>query len=425
MKLIIEKIRWRNILSYGNYWTDFDFTSHQTTIITGKNGGGKSTILSAICFGLFGKPFIDINKPNLLNWFTNKELVVEIFFKVGTKQYRILRGIKPNVFEIYENGILLNQSSETKDYQKVLENNILKCNFNSFRQVVVLGSGNYTPFMKLVPAKRKEVVEDMLILQIFTSMQVILKKSIDDLNTLVDKKRTDSRNKTTEIERIEYSSKQVQQNNDELIKVKLEEKANAEKELKEFEEKYKLVKGNLLFENGDNNDSIKKIKEKVKKTSETLYQLKAKKDKIQKEIDFFIKHDNCPTCTQSITNDFRDRTVDENKHQLVLIEKAQGVIDVKLDGLLKEQIIFEENKEKAYNANLVVEQLDWRIKNQKLIVDKIDTEIKNLQVKNKTVDRSKEIKALKKEVTVLEREYDELKLEWDHHKASLAAQSDH
>ena len=176
--IIFRKLRWKNLLSTGNVFTEIDLNKFNTTLIVGENGAGKSTILDALSYALFGKAFRKINKPQLLNTITQKNLVVEIEFIIGINQYKIIRGIKPNIFEVYQNDKLMNQSAEMKDYQEILEKQIIKVNHKSFCQVVILGSATFQPFMQLPSGQRRDIIEDLLDLQIFTTMNSLLKDKV-------------------------------------------------------------------------------------------------------------------------------------------------------------------------------------------------------------------------------------------------------
>ena len=171
-----KHLKWKNFLSTGNSWTEVDFLAHPTTLVVGHNGAGKSTMLDALAFALFGKPHRNINKPQLINSINNKDCVVEVVFSVAGSEYRIVRGIKPAVFEIYKNGVLLNQDSHSKEYQKIVEQNIIKLNHKSFHQIVVLGSSSFIPFMQLSAQHRREVIEDLLDINIFSKMNQLLKE---------------------------------------------------------------------------------------------------------------------------------------------------------------------------------------------------------------------------------------------------------
>ena len=174
-------VRWKNFLSTGNTFTEIDLTKNSTTLIIGENGSGKSTILDALCFGLFGKPFRTINKAQLVNSINTSGLVVEVEFKIGSRNYKVIRGIKPNVFQIYDNDKPMNQEASVRDYQKILEQQILKLNYRSFTQVVILGSSTFIPFMQLKARHRREVVEEILDIQIFSLMNMLLKQKLKDL----------------------------------------------------------------------------------------------------------------------------------------------------------------------------------------------------------------------------------------------------
>ena len=174
-------VRWKNFLSTGNTFTEIDLTRNSTTLIIGENGSGKSTILDALCFGLFGKPFRTINKAQLVNSINTSGLVVEVEFTIGSRNYKVIRGIKPNVFQIYDNDKPMNQEASVRDYQKILEQQILKLNYRSFTQVVILGSSTFIPFMQLKARHRREVVEEILDIQIFSLMNMLLKQKLKDL----------------------------------------------------------------------------------------------------------------------------------------------------------------------------------------------------------------------------------------------------
>ena len=176
-----KAVRWKNFLSTGNTFTKIDLTKNSTTLIIGENGSGKSTILDALCFGLFGKPFRPINKAQLVNSINTSGLVVEVLFTIGSRNYKVVRGVKPNVFEIYNNGKPMNQEASVRDYQKILEQQILKLNYRSFTQVVILGSSTFVPFMQLKARHRREVVEEILDIQIFSLMNMLLKQKLKDL----------------------------------------------------------------------------------------------------------------------------------------------------------------------------------------------------------------------------------------------------
>ena len=224
-----KKLRWQNLLSTGNQFTELDLSRSSSTLIVGENGAGKSTFIEALTFALYGKPYRNINKPQLLNAITGKGLLVELEFAIGKKEYMIRRGMKPNIFEIYQNGEMLNQNAGARDDQEYLEKNILKLNFKSFGQIVVLGSANYVPFMQLPAMQRRAVVEDLLDIQIFSVMNSLLKDKMnanrEDMNDVDYKIRLLE-------QKIELHTKHIdtlKTNNDELIQQKRDKIAEHDK----------------------------------------------------------------------------------------------------------------------------------------------------------------------------------------------------
>ena len=215
--IIFKYVRWKNFLSTGNNFIEIELDRNSTTLIIGENGAGKSTVLDALCFGLFGKPFRGINKPQLLNSVNNSNCVVEIEFEIGSKKLKVIRVIKPNIFEIYVNGKMYNQDANARDYQNYLEQQILKLNYRSFTQVVILGSSTFIPFMQLKARHRREVVEEILDIQIFSLMNMLLKQRMKD--TSVDLREIEYQNDLTE-EKISLQQNyiaEMKQNKDKLL----------------------------------------------------------------------------------------------------------------------------------------------------------------------------------------------------------------
>ena len=186
MKIQFQSVRYKNLLSSGNAWTEIQLDKSRTTLISGTNGSGKSTLLDAIVFALYGKAFRKINKAQLVNSINGRETMVEVVFKIAQNYYKIVRGIKPNVFEIWKNGELVDQEAATKDYQSYLEQTILNLNYKSFNQIVVLGSATYVPFMELTAQARREIIEDLLDIQVFSTMNTLLKTRVSDNKTEIN-----------------------------------------------------------------------------------------------------------------------------------------------------------------------------------------------------------------------------------------------
>ncbi len=216
--IIFRAVRWKNLLSTGNYFTEIKLDSNANTLVVGENGSGKSTMLDALCFGLFGKAFRNVNKPQLINSINGKDCVVEIELDCNNKSYKIIRGIKPNVFEIYQNGDLLNQDAAIRDYQEYLEKFILKMNYKSFTQIVILGSASFVPFMQLSASDRRNIIEDLLDIQIFSTMNSLVK---DKLST--NKDATGIKKYDIDLTKQKYDLEkkhvdELKQNNDEKVR---------------------------------------------------------------------------------------------------------------------------------------------------------------------------------------------------------------
>jgi DNA repair exonuclease SbcCD ATPase subunit len=302
--ICFQKIRWRNFLSTGNQWTEIQLDEKSTTIVIGSNGAGKSTVLDALTFSLFNKPFRKINKPQLLNSTNEKDCLVEIEFKVGSTDWMIRRGMKPNIFEIHRNGKVLDQMADVGTQQKWLEQNVLKMNYKSFTQIVILGSSTFVPFMQLPVSSRREVIEDLLDIKIFSAMNMIIK---DKIRTVRDQV------KTLELKKSSLKDKvQMQQNFIEELENQAQ-KNIADKESKIqtlLEEENDAM--NLNIKLVEEMDDFQKVMQSYESSSAMLKKLGNLKGKISnkvstvtKEHKFFNENTVCPTCTQGIEEEFR------------------------------------------------------------------------------------------------------------------------
>ena len=306
---------WKNFLSTGNSFTEIDLCASKNTLIVGDNGAGKSTLLDALSFVLFNKPFRKVNKPQLMNTINRKDLVVELEFSIGKHEYRVVRGMKPNLFELYKNGQLLNQDAENRDYQKMLEDQILKVNHKSFCQVVVLGSASFVPFMQLPAGQRREVIEDLLDLQIFTTMNTLLK---DKLATSVAKlSELDAQTKILEerIKMMKIHRAQIEESNSRLKEEKLLKIQECRRRIYDIDMHIEAIQmdGKRLAGLIDDKD---KVKEKHLKLVALRAQIEAKMKNFQKSIDFFHDTETCPTCSQGIDHDFKQSTISTKQTQL-------------------------------------------------------------------------------------------------------------
>jgi DNA repair exonuclease SbcCD ATPase subunit len=307
--IIFEKIRYKNFLSTGNYFTEIQMNNHKSTLVIGQNGAGKSTMLDAISFGLFGKPHRNINKPQLVNSINQKACLVEVEFSIGNSKYKIIRGLKPAIFEIWKDGSMFNQSSHAKEYQKILEQNILKLNHKSFHQVVVLGSSSFIPFMQLPAGHRREVIEDLLDINVFSKMNQLLREKNAQLK---DQMGDISYSLEIMKNKIETQRKYIRD-----VKALNNEYADQiQKEILELENEI----GSLTLENVDLGTFIESNSEKVTTTltslraKQRLFQdkeseFKSEVKQLVKETKFFEDNTICPTCSQDIHDDLRKNKI--------------------------------------------------------------------------------------------------------------------
>lgn len=332
-------VRWKNFLSYGDHWTELRLDEHNKTLIVGENGAGKSTFMDALSYALFMKPFRKVNNPQLVNSINKKHMAVEVEFTIGSNHFRVCRGHAPRFFEVYKDGTLLNQEAHTKDYQQILEQQILKLNHKSFSQIVVLGSSNFTPFMQLSGPHRREIIEDLLDIQIFSIMAGILKGKV----------QSNKENLTEMDHQIELIDNKIQMQEEYILKLQDNaEEAQKEKE-KQIKEKELEIK-DILNELSELNTEIDKLMvdvNKLPKATKTLSQLTSLEAQIEdnvlklnKNIKFLQENDVCPTCEQDIDESFKEDRIAKDKEKvkkskdgLVKIEKAIQEAETVVDGL--------------------------------------------------------------------------------------------
>ena len=377
--LFFEKIRWKNFLSTGNAFTEIDFTRNRTTLIVGENGAGKSTILDALSFSLYGKPFRKINKPQLINTINGKGLEVELEFSIGKRKYLVKRGMKPALFEIYQDGTIINQDAESKEYQEMFEKNILKLNHKSFCQIVVLGSASFVPFMQLPAAHRREVIEDLLDIQIFSTMNNLLKDKVTkNKSDLID---VDHNIRLT-AQKIELHKKHLEElnkNNDDVIAQKNDkiEELTTEINTAGAQVTYNQTK---IDEKTEEISDYNKVQKRVEKLKDLKLQLNTKLTRLEKEIEFFSDHNDCPTCRQGIDHTHKAQIVSNDNDQI--LEVREGI--EKLDGELK-------------TSNSRIEEINRVI----LSINELNKEVSNLNVQIDT--KSKFVKGLREEITALKK----------------------
>jgi len=319
--IVFHKIRYKNFLSTGNLFTEIPLDKSNNTLIIGENGAGKSTILDALSYGLFNKPFRKINKPQLLNSITKKDLVVELEFSIGQNMYKISRGVRPNFFEVYMNGALLNQSSDVRDYQEILEKQILKINHKSFCQVVVLGSASFVPFMQLPAGQRRDIIEDLLDLQIFTTMNTLLKQKVSDNSNNIWKADKDKDLVEEKIKLVREHIAENDKNNAKIIAEKKDRiKSTTDEISRNIETKFSLDRDiSELNSKLTDEDTITRRKNKL---STLKHQLEAKIATYRGDIEFLNNHENCPTCQQQIDEGFRAESIQKKTDDITAVDQG-------------------------------------------------------------------------------------------------------
>lgn len=383
--IIFQLIRWKNFISTGNAFTEIDFLRSTNTLIVGSNGAGKSTILDALTFGLFGKPFRKINKPQLINSINNGQTVVEIEFKIGKKQYKVIRGLKPSVFEIYCDGVLLNQDAKAKDYQEHLEKFILKLNYKSFTQVVILGSASFVPFMQLSAADRRAIIEDLLDIGIFSSMNIIVKDKMTVIKDKIKEVKYDL-NLTEEKIKIQL------QNIDEHKKNHLSEINDKVAEISNNTNVVKKTSGDILLiqKHIETLSSSVTDESVVLSKNGKLLQIESKFEsnikKLKKDIEFYELNDNCPTCQQTITPDHKTKHVSEKKTRMTEIDQANEKLSVELQKVVEriQSISSVQKHIRAHQTELV--KLNTQINSINEYNAKVFLQIEELRKKSESIE---------------------------------------
>ena len=379
--IIFKKIRWKNFLSTGNVFSEVDLRTSKTNLIIGSNGAGKSTILDALTFSLFGKPFRKINKPMLVNSINEKNCLTEIEFSIGKKEYKLVRGVKPNVFEIYCNGELWNQESSLVEQQKNFENNVLKMNYKSFTQIVVLGSSTFVPFMRLPLAQRREIIEDILDIQVFSTMNVLLRDKVRENNE--------------DIKTIDYEIHLLAEKIDLQKKYMLELEKKTKEEITRKENKI----AELLEDENTQHQEIARLTSEVEKHSKEMEEVSSSTSKLKKlntflikvqgklktckkEHEFFEKNHVCPTCTQDLSEEFRDEKLESGKTKVD--EMLVGYNDI-LAAIGEEEVKFNKFTElssQVMTINNSISQSNFQITSFRKTISDIESEIKELEGSN-------------------------------------------
>lgn len=399
--IIFEKISWKNMLSTGNAGIEIDLRRSPTTLIVGENGAGKSTILDAICFALFNRGFRDVSKPQLLNSINQKNLEVELKFSIGNKGYKIIRGHKPARFEIYCNDQQLNQEADSRDFQKYLEEHILKLNYKSFTQIVILGSASFTPFMQLPPSHRREIIEDLLDIRIFSVMNTILK---DRGRELADRMRQMDADIEVHKEKVRLQDefirtlKQSQQKRSADVDLRI---ATTEEEINQHLIQVDLIKSEIR-DLQDNIADAEKIYGDKEKMFDINKQLRERINKTQADIKFYHEHDNCPTCDQALTDELKSKALTEHAARetelqtaMAELETQLNIISARIDNIVQIQQNISEAEGKLINYNHQV------IAGQKYIQKLQEEKLQDEDDTGNLDDERQKLKAMAREVMTM------------------------
>ena len=320
--IIFKSLKYKNFLSTGDNWTEIKLNNSKSTLIVGINGAGKSTMLDAISFGLFGKPHRGINKPQLVNTINNKDCVVEVAFSIGSKDFKIVRGIKPNLFEIWTNGNMIDQSSHAKEYQKILEQNILKLNHKSFHQIVVLGSSSFIPFMQLPAQHRRDVIEDLLDINVFSKMNSILKDKTSVLRDNLKEVKYNIDTTETQIKTQKKYINDITTLNDDFIEKRNTDISNLISEREGLENDNKICQKFIDENQKTMQEELDRANDKKQALLQYQAQFQTKIKTLVKAAKFYEKNETCPTCTQNIDESVRSENLKSSKSKAKEFQKA-------------------------------------------------------------------------------------------------------
>ena len=401
-------VRWKNFLSTGNQFTEIQLDKEPTTLIIGENGAGKSTILDALCFSLFGKPFRNISKMQMVNSINNSSAVVEVEFQIGTVEYKVVRSIKPNKFEIYQNNILINQEANARDYQKILEQQILKLNYRSFTQVVILGSSTFVPFMQLKARHRREVVEEILDIQIFSTMNLILKQRLKII--LDDIRETDYQYQLAS-EKISFQENHIadlKDNKEKIIQQKQTLIENNEEEISKRSKQRNELEVNITnsLTSIDDKLSIESKSTKLKDIQSTLVE---KHKTHSSMIGFFENNEDCPTCQQHIDEVFKSDMISQKETEANKIQTGMKELKTELDKVSSRKKEIKEITDEIRNNQVSMAKIDSSIVELEKFNVQLETEISQFKLDGSTSSDVDKLKELKNEAELCSRQKSKLR----------------
>ena len=386
--IVFKKIKWKNFLSTGDKFTEINLSEAKTNLIIGNNGAGKSTILDALTFSLFNRPFRKVNKSQLINTVNEKDCNVQLEFTIGGIDWKVIRGIKPNIFEIHKNGKVMNQHAATADQQRWLEEHVLKLNYKSFTQIVILGSASFVPFMQLTAPNRREVIEDLLDIKIFSAMGLILKERVRGVN---ERLREISIRKNLLEEKIDMQKgfiEEVESTSKKDVKVKRIKIDTLNEQIEMYEDDIREMSEQLGVIRKDM-EMLSDCNKRLRKLGNLRGKMSQKVSTITKEHKFFKEHTECPTCTQSIKEEFRIDKIKDAETKAKELEQGFKELEeaIKLEEEKESQ--FKESSKEATNLTHEISKTSTRISGLQNQTRDIEQEIQTIteQVKNRTTER--------------------------------------
>lgn len=372
-----KTLKWKNFLSTGNTFTELDLDKSPSTLVIGDNGAGKSTFLDALSFALYGKAFRKINKTQLLNSINKKGLVTEVIFEIKGKTYKIVRGVKPNIFEIWSGDTMLNQDASVRDYQDYLEKSILRLSHKAFSQVVVLGSTTFVPFMQLNAQSRREIIEDLLDLQIFSVMNLLLKDRVTNNEKGIQEVDFEIRSLNDKIVLVEEHIKELEESNKEIINAKQEK-------LKELNNNVKLYQDTVTT----TTDKVKELqsfvkdldkqKDRYEKLKKLGVQVEHKMAQLQEHIEFYANHDNCPTCEQEIAADFKENIVCNHTNKLTETKDGNEQLQEELAATLSKIEDISSKQEEINKLQNIIAENTFKIQHSQQSITSLQEEVVQL-----------------------------------------------
>jgi DNA repair exonuclease SbcCD ATPase subunit len=387
MSILMKKVRWKNFLSTGNNFNEISLNKHKTTSVSGENGSGKTTMIEAIIFALFGKPYRNINIPQLPNSINKKDCLVELYFDIGKNSYKIRRGLNPKIFEIYLNNVLIDQDSKSKDYQKMLEEQILRMNFKSFCQVVILGSTNYIPFMKLTASERRNVVENLLDINVFSTMNTLLKGKTSQLSE--NSRIVDSKLEILK-EKVELQKKYIEKIKERETQVFEEKRIRVEELKKEAQElKNKIQKSKLELEQLDSLIEIKEeIQDKINKLNSEILSLNKSLTRIIKEQSAVSGLSVCPTCTQDIDIKTKNKLNKSKQNEIDSIQTEILRIEKELEDLQNQKKEIQKYENTRNEVLLKFNKISNNIESNEKTIAALEKEIKSINSQQSLVEEA-------------------------------------